>query len=612
MKGRPFLARLRASLAGRWSVRAPDDARTHLPIVAWSEGGETARGLACPNCGSMSDKPHLLTVDFKALHLARKTRVVVSCPDCTSRFYAGLAADASPDYGGDEFLTRGRGALYLQHGAGLAQLARPVARLDLPPARRILDIGCGFGFGLDFALRSRLWTGFGIDPAQIAAMGRDRLGLPIEQRMLAADEPAMRGAFDVVMAAETIEHVPDPPAFLHILANTLAVGGVLMLTTPDAEALAPETPAGQLAGLLSPGLHIVFQSAHSLRRLLEAEGFTHIAIERDGGALVATASTRPFVLNTDGAAFTAAYLDYLEQRAADFGPDDDLYWGFAGRALLEAVNAGAFDRATTIRAHLREACQHRFGVDLDAPDLPSETAICTLERLAALVPLNLGTLLYADAMRHLGQGADRPSQHLRFACAAEVSRRLGRAVAALGMADPMSDLIGWAAEAESLLCAAASAKAPDTVPGLLALPPAPGDTDAATGRRAAIRVQAFVGLVNAGRYVEARRLATSCAELNRTPEVLGQDAAFCAAILDLQPGGDLMMAQTRFEWVRRRLGDSGTVSVGSLFWHALRGEAQARAANGDAAGAQHLLRTVVRDCAAKGYEIPPEFAASNQ
>ncbi len=512
-------------------------------------------------------------------------------------------------------LSRGRAALYLQHGAGLAQLIRPIASLPHGSGTRLLDIGCGFGFGLDYAIRARGWTGLGIDPAGIAALGARRLGLPIEQRLLGDDEPAMRGAFDVVMAAETIEHVPDPAAFVRILVSAMAEAGVLVLTTPDADAIRPQAPKGQLAGLLSPGLHVVLQSEHSLRRLLGEAGLGHVRISRDGGALVATASRVALPPVPEAADMARALLAHLVVRARAFTPEDDLFWGFAGRALLEAVNAGAWEVADDLLARLQAACRQRFAIDLARPGLFEETASCSLERMAVLTPLNLGGLLYGEAMLRLGQGGARAEQVQRLALAAEALRRLGRAVAALGMADPMSEALGWAAEAEGLLCAVSALPRPgaqsDPAPAcelarrLMALPPAPGDDG--FGRREVVRLQAFVTLVNAAQYEAARKLRSGCAECDAPRVQQGQDAVYARAMLALQPGGDPDGARHDFSWLRLRLTAARQAAFMPMLWSALRGEAQALVLLQLESEASLLLETVTCAMAEAGEAVPSDL-----
>jgi len=242
---------------------------------------------------------------------------------------------------------RGRVPFYLQQGAGISLITTLLARTGRPAGSRLLDVGCGFGFGLDFAIRTMGWQAQGIDPARIAGLGREMLGVPIESRYLGDDEPELKSACEVVMASEVIEHVASPIGFARTLRNVLRLGGILVLTTPDAADLRPQTAPGALVGLLSPGWHLIFQTRQSLRRLLRRVGFSDIVIEKDGNSLVAYASDRPFRLETDRNVPRAAYVGYLAGRAREFAPEHDLLLGFAGRALQEAANDGDTEAGET-------------------------------------------------------------------------------------------------------------------------------------------------------------------------------------------------------------------------------------------------------------------------
>jgi hypothetical protein len=226
--------------------------------------------------------------------------------------------------------------------------------------------------------------------------------------------------------------------------------------------------------------------------------------------------------------------------------------------------------------------------------------------MAALMPLNFGIILYADAMRELGQGASRSSQAIRFRAAAEALRRLARAIAELGMADPMSEEIGWAAEAESLVCAASVNTDGDLAARLAALEPAPGEQG--TARREAKLRQAFVTLVNSARYEIAQKLMVLLPELSASRESLGQDAVYARAMLALQQARDPAQAYADFAWLREQLLKPGRPANLPLFWSALRGEAQALALLGRDSDAAALLDATLCAMAAHGEAIPADLA----
>jgi ubiquinone/menaquinone biosynthesis C-methylase UbiE len=118
--------------------------------------------------------------------------------------------------------------------------ARYIFAREYISGRSVLDIACGTGFGIglmkDYA-RNVAGVDVDIEAARTAAMecGRnasvllgDGLSLPF------ADE-----SFDVVTSFETLEHLHDRHGFLVELRRVLKQGGLLILSTPNANYTEP-------------------------------------------------------------------------------------------------------------------------------------------------------------------------------------------------------------------------------------------------------------------------------------------------------------------------------------------------------------------------------------
>lgn len=76
-------------------------------------------------------------------------------------------------------------------------------------------------------------------------------------------------AFNAILAGEVIEHVPDPRAFVRECWRVLDWNGVLALSTPNKKSW-----LNRLTHSYEMPLHISLFDTHTLRTLLDSEGFT--------------------------------------------------------------------------------------------------------------------------------------------------------------------------------------------------------------------------------------------------------------------------------------------------------------------------------------------------
>ena len=162
-----------------------------------------------------------------------------------------------------------------------------------------LDVGCGAGLLAEPLARlgARVTA---VDAApELIEVARDHAagqGLAIDYR--AAGVEQVEGQFDLVTSMEVIEHVADPQAFVKDLAQRLAPGGLMILSTPNKTAwsrLLTITLAESL-GQIPKGTHDFdkFIDPETMRGLLAQVGLDVIDFEG-----IAISPTRGLHLSDD-------------------------------------------------------------------------------------------------------------------------------------------------------------------------------------------------------------------------------------------------------------------------------------------------------------------------
>jgi cyclopropane fatty-acyl-phospholipid synthase-like methyltransferase len=130
---------------------------------------------------------------------------------------------------------------------------------DVPPIR-VLDAGCGLG-GTSFHLACRFGSvceGLTLSSAQAARATRtaEALGLAgrCQFRVASYDDPLPAGAYDLIVAIESLAHSPDPARSLANLAPSLAPGGRIVIVDDVREPGADVDDATRfMAGWQAPG-----------------------------------------------------------------------------------------------------------------------------------------------------------------------------------------------------------------------------------------------------------------------------------------------------------------------------------------------------------------------
>lgn len=240
---------------------------------AWTSADTEEVG--CCLCGTHGEK----VLDLAPFALVR-------CPVCELRFMSPrLSAEAlqrlydEPTYfEGGVYGSQGRfsAAMMLQRAwvsgrlTELFRLREEGATGRAHRTGRLLEIGSGYGLFLQ-AARERGYDATGVELSRTGADHSRALGLDVFCGQLEDAPIPSAGRYDVVCFWDTLEHVPDPLAFLRAVRGRLVDDGVFALSVPYISSV-PARLLGARWWTLKPEQHIWHFTPATLRVLAARAG----------------------------------------------------------------------------------------------------------------------------------------------------------------------------------------------------------------------------------------------------------------------------------------------------------------------------------------------------
>jgi SAM-dependent methyltransferase len=188
---------------------------------------------------------------------------------------SGTSADGIPE----RFIPdqMGEGMVAAEH------LCRYWWAAQFAPGRRVLDAGCGIGYGSNMLAEAGAAEVHGVDIAEpvieAAAQGAGP-GVTFTTGDVAALDLDAESS-DLVVCFEVIEHVVDTDAVLDELARVLAPGGLLLISSPNRDRYVPGNPHHRYE-FLPDELKAELERRFKQVRLLRQHDWLASAILEDG------------------------------------------------------------------------------------------------------------------------------------------------------------------------------------------------------------------------------------------------------------------------------------------------------------------------------------------
>jgi len=292
-----------------------------------------------------------------------KNHDIIKCDKCKSLYYAG----EDPVLGYEnEVMNQNYWQHYSQIGAGLTAMLEPLFYLGERARGSLLDVGCGFGYVVDFYNKIGYGDAIGLETAGYGKVGARLLGAPIINSYYADCKEIKGKKFEIIFSCEVLEHVPNPKAFIEEISVGLKDSGILVLTTPSSNVINSNANESEVIGSLSPDYHYFLSSPKALENLLRDCGYRDIRVDDSGSRLYAWASKTKLPL-LEKKMPLQDYFRYLEMLSEN--PDTNVRSGALQRLFKDSWNTGNEEIAVSAYKKLEDCASRNYNLSFKYPDI---------------------------------------------------------------------------------------------------------------------------------------------------------------------------------------------------------------------------------------------------
>ena len=167
---------------------------------------------------------------------------------------------------------------YRKNTFGKERYEYTIKRLKLKNSSKVLDLGCGFGYFLNY-LKNKKINYKGIEPSKNTAdFCRSKLGLNVVSGSLNDEK---NNHYNLITLFDVIEHLKDPCNYYNLINKKLKKGGYCVAYTPNIHSLSYALMGSEQNTML-PFEHLSFFNKKSLQYLAKKTGFEIHSIETYG------------------------------------------------------------------------------------------------------------------------------------------------------------------------------------------------------------------------------------------------------------------------------------------------------------------------------------------